>query len=124
MVRLLAKFKELESAIQPLVQGVSALELTRRGITSSSSSPHEDGYINALEVSMNELQGIISDVVDDCHSSIEAIRHEVGELSRKLNLTIQAIGNQPTPAPGGIEFTRDKVSEPRHYWRARDAKEV
>ena len=79
--------------------------------------------INTLEASVNELQGTIGDV-DNCRSSIEAIRHEMGELSAKLNLTIRAVGNQPTPAPGGIEFTRAKVSEPRHYGGARNAKKV
>ena len=69
---------------------MSVLEHARGGITSSSSSPSEDEYINALEASVNELQGMISDLVDDCRSSIEAIMHEVRELSAKLNLTIQA----------------------------------
>ena len=75
--------------------------------------------INALEASVNELQGTIGDVVDDCRSLVETIRHEMGELSAKLNLTIRAVGNQPTLAPGGIE-----VLEVRHYRGARDAKEV
>ena len=48
----------------------------------------------------------------------------MGELSAKLNLTIRAVGNQPTPAPGGIEFIRAKVLESRHYGGAHDAKEV
>ena len=103
---------------------MSAFEHTRGGITSSSSSPREEGCINALEVSMNELQGMYEDVVVDCRSSIEAIRHEIGELNAKLNLTIRALGNQPTPAPRGIEFTRANVPEPRHYGGAYDAKEV
>ena len=90
---LLAKFKELESVIQPLVQIVSALEYIRKGITSSFSSSHEDGCFNALEAYVKELQGMISDVVDDCRSSMEAIRHEVGKLSAELNLTIRVVGN-------------------------------
>ena len=76
--------------------------------------------INSLEASVNELQGTIEDVVNDCRSSVEAIQHEMGELSAKLNLTIRAIGNQPMPAPSGIEFTRAKVPEPRHYRGARE----
>ena len=73
---------------------------------------------------MNKLQETISDVVDDCSSSIETIKNEVDELSVKLNLTIQAVGNQPAPIPGGIEFTRAKVPKPRHYRGARDTEEV
>ena len=103
---------------------MSALEHARRCITSSSTSPYKDGRINALEASANELQGTIEDVVDDCRSYVEAIWHEMGELSTKLNLTILAVGNQPKPAPGGIEFTRAKVLEPRHYGGACDAKKV
>ena len=73
---------------------------------------------------VNELQGKISYIVDDCRSFVETIRHKVGELSTKLNLTIRAVGNQPVPAPIDIEFTRAKVPEPRHYGGARDAKKV
>ena len=72
---------------------MSALEHTRGGITSSSSSPREDRHINTLKASINELQGTISDVVNDCCSFVEAIRHEVGELSAKLNFMIRVIGN-------------------------------
>ena len=103
---------------------MSALEHARGGITSSSSSPREDVGINALEASVNKLQGTIGDVVDDCRSSVEAIRHEMGELSAKLNFTIRAVGNQPTLALGGIELPRAKVSEPRHYGGARNVKKV
>ena len=94
---------------------MNALEHTRGGITSSSSSPHEDVRINALEASVNELQGAIEDVVDDYCSSVEAIRHEMGELSAKLNLTIRVVSNQPMLAPGGIKFTRANVPKPRHF---------
>ena len=124
LVGLLDKLKELESTIQPLIQRASALEHAIGGITSSSSSPREDESINALEASVNELQGIINDVVDDFRSSFEAIRHKVGELSVKLNLTIGAVGNQLVPVPWGIEFTREDMPEPRHYGGARDTKEV
>ena len=64
---------------------------------------------------MNELQGAINDMVDDFHNSVEAIRHEVGELSEKLNFVIRASGNQPVQVLGVIEFTRAKVPKPRHY---------
>ena len=37
-----------------------------------------EGRINALEASVNELQGMIGDVVDDYCSSVKAIRHEMG----------------------------------------------
>ena len=122
LVGLLDKFKELENVIQPIAQQVSVLHHARRGITSSSSSSRGDECIDALETLVNKLQGTISDVVDDCRSSVEAIRHEVGELSAKLNLSIQAVVNQPVSVPGGIEFTRAKVPEPRHYGGAHDAK--
>ena len=87
---------------------MSTFEHARWGITSLSSSLCEDGRINVLKASVNKLQGMISDVVNDCCGSVKAIRHEVGELSTKLNLTIRAVDNQPVPAPGGIEFTRAK----------------
>ena len=80
--------------------------------------------INTLEESMNELQRTIRDVVDDCCSSVEAIQHEMRELSTKLNFTMRPVGNQPTPTPGGIEFTRANVPELRHYREAHNAKEV
>ena len=62
--------------------------------------------------------------MDDCCSLVKAIRHEVGELSAKLNIMIQTMGKEPVPAPGGIKFTRVKMPEPRHYGSTRDAKEV
>ena len=99
---------------------MSALE----GISSSSSSPRGDRHIDALEALVNELQGTISDIVDDCSNSMKAIRHEVGELSAKLNLIIQVVGNQSMPAWEGIEFTGVKVPKPRHYGGAYDTKEV
>ena len=48
----------------------------------------------------------------------------MGELSTNLNLTIRVMGNQPVLVLGGIEFTRAKMPEPRHYKGARDAKKV
>ena len=62
---------------------------------------------------MNELQWTINDVVGDCRSSIEAIWHEVRELSAKLNLNIRVVGNHPILGSSCIEFTRAKVPEPR-----------
>ena len=53
---------------------------------------------------MNEIQGMISDVIDDCHSSVKEIKHKVGELSTKPNLIIQVVGNQLVLAPRGIEL--------------------
>ena len=94
---------------------MSTLEHARGGITSSSSSHREDGRINALEASVNKLQGMINDVVYD--------KHEVEELSARLNITIWAVGNQPVLASGGIEFTRAKVLEPRNFGGAHDTKD-
>ena len=73
---------------------------------------------------MNELQGTINDMVDDYRSLVEAIRYEVEELSAKLKLTIRVVSIQLVPAPEGIELTRAKVSEHRHYGGTRDTKEV
>ena len=73
---------------------------------------------------MNELQGTVNDVVNDCCSSIKTIKHEVRELSAKLSLTIRVMGNQPVLVLGVIEFRRAKVPKPRHYEGTHDAKEV
>ena len=100
------------------------LKHARWGITSSSNSPHRDGHVDALEASVNKLQGIISDIIDDCRSSVEAISHEVGELRAKLILTIRAMGNQPMSVLRGIKFTRAKVLESRHYGGTHDIKDV
>ena len=124
VVGLVNIFKVLKDAILPLIQRVSALEHAHVGITRSFSLPFEDGCISTLEALVHELQGTNGDVVDDCRSSVETIKHEMGELSAKLNLTIRAVGNQPVPALGGMEFTKAKLSKPRHYGGARDAKVV
>ena len=103
---------------------MNAFEHERWGITSLSSLSHRDERVDLLEVSINELQGTINDVVDDWRNFVYAIRHEVADLSAKLNLTIRAVGNQKVYALGGIEFTRAKVPKPRHYGGTRDGKKV
>ena len=60
-----------------------ALEHARGGITSSSSSPCGDKRVDALKASVNELQGTINNVVDDCCSFVKVIGHEEGRVKCK-----------------------------------------
>ena len=80
--------------------------------------------MNALENLVQELQGTVADMTEDCRSSVGTLKNELIEINTKLNLTMCAVGNQPIVAPTRGDFGRAKIPTPKHYTGTREAKEL
>ncbi|PON55573.1 hypothetical protein PanWU01x14_187530, partial [Parasponia andersonii] len=86
------KIEALERDVEYMLNRINNLE--QKGGSPSPSGPSlGDECVENLETSVNNLQGMIIDMVENCQEAIGALRHEIKEINPKLILTIRAVGS-------------------------------
>ncbi|PON86783.1 hypothetical protein TorRG33x02_174320 [Trema orientale] len=81
------KIEALERDMEYMLNRINNLE-RRGGSPSLSSSPLGDECAENFKTSVNNLQGTVNDMAENCQRVISALRHETDEINTKLNLTI------------------------------------
>ncbi|PON36933.1 hypothetical protein PanWU01x14_324280 [Parasponia andersonii] len=85
--RLQQKIEALERDVEHILNRINNLE--QRGSSPSPSSPPlGDECVENLEISVNNLQGMVNDMVENYQGIIGALRHEIEEINTKFNLAI------------------------------------
>ena len=66
---------------------------------------------------------MINDTSEDFRVTLDVVRNEIVDVNARLNLTMWVMANQ-APAGGAILVSRVKISEPKSFCGARDAKSL
>ncbi|KAA0067252.1 uncharacterized protein E5676_scaffold231G00330 [Cucumis melo var. makuwa] len=118
--------------IQELLARVDALEENtnarrtvnyERGDSSSGFAAHMKERVSELDSSQKTLLEMINGMSEDFRVTLDVVRNEIADVNARLNLTMRAMANQ-APAGGAISVSRVKISEPKPFCEARDAKDL
>ncbi|PON58230.1 hypothetical protein PanWU01x14_168290 [Parasponia andersonii] len=73
------KIEALERDVEHMLNRINNLE-QKGGSPSLSNPPLGDECIENLEMSVNNLQGTINEIVENCQGTIGVLRHEIEEI--------------------------------------------
>ncbi|TYK23114.1 uncharacterized protein E5676_scaffold142G001050 [Cucumis melo var. makuwa] len=119
LVELPDSIRYLESRLDEIFEKTDMIDA--RGDSSSGFAARMEERVTKLDSSQKTLLEMINDMSQDFRVTLDVVRNEITDVNARLNLKMRAMANQAL-AGGAISVSKVKITEPKPFCGARDAK--